>query len=122
MAGVTYSGVKIRELSVDEVRRRRNAQTKAVAGASRRGRDDGKSTKSGVSQAGGSARWMEVTLIEGKNHEVRHIIAHLGLSVSKLERVRFGPYDLHWLQPGDVLKTRVKDEIKEYVGPGWNWV
>jgi pseudouridine synthase len=118
MAGVTYSGVKIRELSVDEVRRRRNAQTKAAAGTSRRGRD-GKSTK--TAKAVGSARWMEVTLVEGKNHEVRHIIAHLGLSVSKLERVRFGPYDLHWLQPGDVLKTPLKDEIKEYVGPGWNW-
>lgn len=114
MAGITYNGVKIRELSIDEVRRRRNAQTKSAAGSSRsRPRGSGK---------GGSSRWMEVTLIEGKNHEVRNIIAHLGLSVSKLERIRFGPYELQWLQPGDVLKTQVKREIKQYVGSGWNWV
>ena len=118
---MTYSGVKIRELSIDEVRRRRQEQTKSVAGSNRRGRADTSHNGVAAVQPGGSSRWMEVTLIEGKNREVRHIIDHLGLSVSKLERVRFGPYDLHWLKPGEVLKARVKPEIKEYVGPGWNW-
>ena len=75
----------------------------------------------GCGGGGGGTRWLEVTLHEGKNREVRQIIEHLGLGVSKLERVRFGPYRLGWLQPGDVLRARMKPEVKRLVGAGWDW-
>jgi 23S rRNA pseudouridine2605 synthase len=46
--------------------------------------------------------WIEMSLTEGKNREVRKVLAHLGLQVSRLIRTAYGPFDLGGLQPGDV--------------------
>ena len=55
----------------------------------------------------GSNCWIEMTLTEGKNREVRRVLAHLGLRVSRLIRTAYGPFTVQGLQPGDV------DEIGE---------
>ena len=39
--------------------------------------------------------WIEMSLTEGKNREVRNVLAHLGLQVSRLIRTAYGP-----LEPG----------------------
>lgn len=44
---------------------------------------------------------VEITLTEGKNREVRRIFEALGKPVKHLLRIRFGPYKLGSLKPGE---------------------
>lgn len=57
---------------------------------------------------GGNA-WLTMALREGKNREVRRILAHLGLEVNRLIRISYGPFQLLDLKPGEAesVKRRV---------------
>jgi 23S rRNA pseudouridine2605 synthase len=46
--------------------------------------------------------WIELALTEGKNREVRRVLAHLGLQVSRLIRTSYGPFTMEELDPGQV--------------------
>ncbi|MDX2210338.1 MAG: pseudouridine synthase [Sphingopyxis sp.] len=50
----------------------------------------------------GRNQWVEMTLTEGKNREVRKVLEHFGLQVSRLIRTRYGPFDLAELPLGAV--------------------
>jgi 23S rRNA pseudouridine2605 synthase len=50
----------------------------------------------------GSNVWLSIGLREGKNREVRNVLDHLGLTVNRLIRISFGPFQLRDLLPGEV--------------------
>jgi len=63
----------------------------------------------------GANVWVVFAIREGKNREVRNVMAHLGLEVNRLIRVSYGPFQLGELEEGLVeeVKTRV---LREQLG------
>ena len=62
----------------------------------------------------GANAWLTVGLREGKNREIRRVMEYLGVTVNRLIRVSYGPFQLGDLEPGGVkeLPRRVvKDQI-----------
>jgi len=53
---------------------------------------------------GGRNQWIVMTLTEGKNREVRRVLEHLGLQVSRLLRVGYGPFNLGDLPRGAAVE------------------
>lgn len=56
----------------------------------------------------GANAWLTVGLREGKNREVRRAMADIGLSVNRLIRVSYGPFQLGQMKPGEVQEVRRK--------------
>ena len=62
----------------------------------------------------GSNAWVTVSLREGKNREIRRAMAAVGLTVNRLIRVSYGPFQLGDLKPGAVEELRrrvVRDQL-----------
>jgi len=57
----------------------------------------------------GRNQWIEMTLTEGKNREVRRVLEHLGLQVSRLIRTSYGPFRLLDLPKGMAFEVTQRD-------------
>ena len=55
-----------------------------------------------VEREQGGNIWLALSLREGKNREVRKVMEHLGLTVNRLIRVAYGPFQLGGLERGAV--------------------
>jgi 23S rRNA pseudouridine2605 synthase len=63
----------------------------------------------------GSNVWLTLGIREGKNREIRNVLGHLGLSVTRLIRVSFGPFQLAELGEGEVEEVRTR-VLREQLG------
>jgi len=61
----------------------------------------------------GRNQWIELTLSEGKNREVRRVLDHLGVKVSRLMRTRYGPFVLGDL-PRGAAEEVMKHEVERF--------
>ena len=69
-----------------------------------------------VLERNSSHSWIEMVLTEGKNREIRKILASFNLTVVRLIRHRFGPFKLGNLQTGKSKKLKLEDftDLKDY--------
>ncbi|WP_157016954.1 pseudouridine synthase [Mesorhizobium xinjiangense] len=75
----------------------------------------------------GSNAWLTIGLREGKNREVKNILASLGLNVTRLIRVSYGPFQLGELAEGTVqelkgrtLRDQLGDTLIEEAGANFD--
>ncbi|CCV13059.1 pseudouridine synthase [Mesorhizobium sp. STM 4661] len=64
----------------------------------------------------GSNAWLTIGLREGKNREVKNILGSLGLDVTRLIRISYGPFQLDELPEGHVLEIKgrvLRDQLGE---------
>ena len=54
----------------------------------------------------GANAWLTIGLREGRNREIRRALAEIGLTVNRLIRVSYGPFQLGELKPGAVEEVR----------------
>ena len=62
----------------------------------------------------GANAWLTIGLREGKNREIRRALAEVGLTVNRLIRISYGPFQLGELKPGEVEELRrkvVRDQL-----------
>jgi 23S rRNA pseudouridine2605 synthase len=65
----------------------------------------------------GANAWLTVSLHEGKNREIRRVMEHLGLGVSRLIRIAYGPFQLGDL-PRGALEEVPRKVLREQLGTG----
>ena len=68
-----------------------------------------------IDRVQGSNLWLTFAIREGKNREVRNVLSDLGLTVTRLIRVSFGPFQLADLAEGTVEEVRTR-VLREQLG------
>ena len=91
--GIKYEGIGI-EMEVAQGRRGRGGNRRGPAPLRAKG--------------GNTNSWFRITCTQGKNRQIRRMLAHVGLTVNRLIRISFGDYDLNTIPPGMALEVPYK--------------
>ena len=75
------------------------------------------SIEASIEQEMGSNTWLSVSLREGKNREIKRVMGSLGLEVTRLIRVSFGPFQLGDL-PGGMIREIRSRTLRDQLGAG----
>jgi 23S rRNA pseudouridine2605 synthase len=73
------------------------------------------SIKATIDSTKGTNTWLTVSLTEGKNREIRKVMEFLGLSVNRLIRVSYGPFQLGNMKKGEISEISGK-ALREQLG------
>ncbi len=73
------------------------------------------SVEASLEREQGSNAWLTIGLREGKNREVKNILGALGLEVTRLIRISYGPFQLSDLPEGHVLEIKGR-MLREQLG------
>ncbi|MHA1539185.1 MAG: pseudouridine synthase [Alphaproteobacteria bacterium] len=57
-------------------------------------------------------RWLRVSLVEGKNREIRCVMEYLGLQVSRLMRISYGDFELGSMKHSQLIEAAQRDVLK----------
>ena len=68
-----------------------------------------KRVKVNILREKGYINFLKIKLVEGKNREIRKILNHFNLKVLILKRVKYGPFNIEKLEPGELFK--IEDRI-----------
>lgn len=71
--------------------------------------------KAEIESAQGTNTWLNVTLTEGKNREIRKVMKSIGLDVSRLIRLSYGPFQLGSLKKSEAKEVPAK-VLREQLG------
>lgn len=74
-----------------------------------------------VDREQGANAWLTLTLREGKNREIRKVLEHLGLTVNRLIRLAYGPFQLGTLERGgveEVPRRILRDQLPGFFPKG----
>ncbi len=61
--------------------------------------------EAGLDSRKGSNAWLTVSIHEGKNREIRRVMASLGLGTTRLIRIAYGPFQLGNLERGAIAEV-----------------
>ncbi len=64
--------------------------------------------EAGLDSRKGTNAWLTVSLREGRNREIRRVMGHLNLSVTRLIRIAYGPFQLGNLERGELAEVPPK--------------
>ena len=64
--------------------------------------------EAGLDSRKGTNAWLTVSLREGRNREIRRVMQHLNLSVTRLIRIAYGPFQLGNLERGEIAEVPPK--------------
>jgi 23S rRNA pseudouridine2605 synthase len=70
--------------------------------------------EAGLDSRKGSNAWLTISIHEGKNREIRRVMAHLGLATTRLIRIAYGPFQLGNLERSQVAEVParvLKDQL-----------
>ena len=67
----------------------------------------------------GANAWLTIGLREGRNREIRRALDQLGLTVNRLIRISYGPFQLGELKPGAVEEVRRKT-LRDQLGAAYD--